>query len=136
MEQIGAKPIVHRKGPGFGAVPTATPRRFQGAGGSGAIDGRSDPVRLPSRRSYSFFDGRDTPEPPAGGLLLAGRAGPDPLPVTERGRAPSEERFGRAPLDSLGSPLLSLGDISFLFLDGVVDPFNYVVVAHSDPHAT
>lgn len=58
--------------------------------------------------SSYFFEGRDTPEPPAGGLLLVGWAGPEPLPVAERGRAPSDKRFGRAPLDSLGPPPLSL----------------------------
>lgn len=61
-------------------------------------------IALPVSRY--FLAGRDTPDPPAGGFPLAGRTGPDPLPVTERGCAPSEERLGRAPLESLGSWLL------------------------------
>lgn len=77
-----------------------------------------------SRHRAAYFFGDDTPDGPAGGLPVDGAAVPDPLPVTDRGRAPSLERCGRAPLPTGSGPCFSFGAMFIRSLVGVVQPFN------------
>ena len=71
-----------------------------------------------------FFLGEETPEGAAGGLPVEGVVGPEPLPVIDRGRAPSEERWGRAPFETGSWPCLSFVLMLIRSLVSVVEPFN------------